>query len=89
MIAMCKSMNVIGYFCADYTRRIELIQDMSFETAATRIKSTPDNEFIIVSGADRITTVDACTIKSNLNLDILIVKYPWIANSCCRIAFWL
>lgn len=35
----------------DYQRRVELIQDLWFETATTKIKVTPDGEFLIASGA--------------------------------------
>eukprot|EP00897_Mesotaenium_endlicherianum_P005033 jgi/Mesen1/4558/ME000232S03820 len=34
----------------DYVRRIELVQDMEFNTAATKIKATPDGEYLIASG---------------------------------------
>ena len=34
----------------DYQRRVELIQDLWFETATTKIKATPDGEFLIASG---------------------------------------
>lgn len=30
--------------------RVDLIQDLRFETATTRIKATPDGEFLIASG---------------------------------------
>lgn len=34
----------------DYMQRVELIQDLRFETATSRIKATPDGEYIIASG---------------------------------------
>jgi len=36
---------------ADYLRRIDLVQDLEFNTAATRMKTTPDGQYIIASGA--------------------------------------
>lgn len=30
--------------------RVQLIEDLSFETATTKIKETPDGEFLIASG---------------------------------------
>ncbi|KAI3711914.1 hypothetical protein L1987_70463 [Smallanthus sonchifolius] len=33
-----------------YMERVDLIQDLRFETATTRIKATPDGEFLIASG---------------------------------------
>lgn len=35
---------------ADYMQRVELIQDLRFETATSRIKATPDGEYLIASG---------------------------------------
>lgn len=35
---------------ADYMQRVDLIQDLRFETATTRIKVTPDGEYLIASG---------------------------------------
>lgn len=34
----------------DYQRRLELIHDLRFETATTRIKATPDGQYVIASG---------------------------------------
>lgn len=31
-------------------QRVDLIQDLKFETATTRIKVTPDGEYLIASG---------------------------------------
>lgn len=35
-------------------QRVELIQDLRFETATTKIKATPDGEFIIASGSSSL-----------------------------------
>lgn len=32
-------------------QRVDLIQDLGFQTATTKIKATPDGEFLIASGA--------------------------------------
>jgi ribosome biogenesis protein ENP2 len=32
-------------------QRVDLIQDLRFETATTKIKATPDGEFLIASGS--------------------------------------
>ncbi len=34
----------------DYRRRLELLQDLHFPTAAQRMKITPDGEYVFVSG---------------------------------------
>lgn len=75
----------------DYTRRIELIQDMSFETAATRIKSTPDNEFIIVSGIYppqvKVYEVRELSMKFERHLDAEIVDFQVLGNDYSKLAF--
>ena len=38
------------YPLLDYLQRVDLIQDLKFETATTKIKATPDGEFLIASG---------------------------------------
>lgn len=35
---------------ADYMQRVDLVQDLRFETATSRIKDTPDGEYLIASG---------------------------------------
>ena len=34
----------------DYQRRIELVQDLSFTASSSRVKTSPDGQFLIVSG---------------------------------------
>lgn len=38
------------FFMVDYLQRLDIIQDLRFETATTRIKVTPDGEYLIASG---------------------------------------
>ena len=38
-------------YVSDYSQRVDLVQDLRFETATTKIKATPDGEFLIASGA--------------------------------------
>ncbi|RWW48009.1 hypothetical protein BHE74_00045970 [Ensete ventricosum] len=35
---------------SDYLQRVDLIQDLKFETATTKIKVTPDGDYVIASG---------------------------------------
>ncbi|EEF25596.1 conserved hypothetical protein [Ricinus communis] len=35
----------------EYQQRVELLEDLRFETATSKIKVTPDGEYIIASGA--------------------------------------
>ncbi|KAH7387446.1 hypothetical protein KP509_16G023700 [Ceratopteris richardii] len=75
----------------DYSRRIELIQDMSFETAATRIKSTPDNEFIVVSGIYppqvKVYEVRELSMKFERHLDAEIVDFQVLGDDYSKLAF--
>ncbi|MCO5549232.1 hypothetical protein L7F22_002699 [Adiantum nelumboides] len=75
----------------DYNRRIELIQDMSFETAATKIKSTLDNEFIIVSGIYppqvKVYEVRELSMKFERHLDAEIVDFQVLGNDYSKLAF--
>ncbi|XP_064948857.1 uncharacterized protein LOC135598652 [Musa acuminata AAA Group] len=34
----------------DYPQRVDLIQDLRFETATTKLKVTPDGDYVIASG---------------------------------------
>lgn len=38
-------------------QRLDLIQDLRFETATTKIKATPDGEFLIASGDIMVTSI--------------------------------
>ena len=53
MEVMCKRI-MIGVCVfpplADYLGRIELVQDMEFRTAATRIKATSDGHYVVATG---------------------------------------
>lgn len=39
----------LGVFL-EYQRRLDLIHDLRFETATTKIKVTPDEQYVIASG---------------------------------------
>lgn len=41
-------------FISDYMQRVDLIQDLRFETATAKIKATPDGEFLIAAGAFKV-----------------------------------
>ncbi|CAN0322758.1 unnamed protein product, partial [Discosporangium mesarthrocarpum] len=34
----------------DYRRRIELLQDFDFPTASQRVQTTPDGQYVVVTG---------------------------------------
>lgn len=37
-------------YVLDYTSRVDLVQDLRFDIATSKIKATPDGEFLIASG---------------------------------------
>jgi hypothetical protein len=37
-------------FAVEYQRRLDLIHDLRFETATTKIDVTPDEQYVIASG---------------------------------------
>jgi ribosome biogenesis protein ENP2 len=46
---------------AEYLRRIELVQDLQFDTASTRLKATPDGQYLIASGSFLVLELLYCT----------------------------
>jgi hypothetical protein len=45
-------------FAVEYQRRLDLIHDLRFETATTKINVTPDEQYVIASGM--LSSVCAC-----------------------------
>lgn len=50
MLMFYRGLFVLMLVRTDYLRRIDLIQDLEFDTAATRMKATPDGQYIVASG---------------------------------------
>lgn len=59
---------ILLLFRADYMQRVELIQDLRFETATTKIKATPDGEFLIASG-DLMQPLITISLRSHYQYD--------------------
>jgi ribosome biogenesis protein ENP2 len=51
-----------------YMQRVELIQELKFETATTRIKATPDGEYLIASGAFSFFVTSMLLTRNNVLL---------------------
>lgn len=49
-------------------QRVELIQELKFETATTRIKATPDGEYLIASGAFSFFVTSMLLTRNNVLL---------------------
>jgi ribosome biogenesis protein ENP2 len=41
---------IVYFLLLGYTQNVQLIEDLRFTTATTKIKATPDGEYIIASG---------------------------------------
>eukprot|EP00850_Spirogloea_muscicola_P014821 SM000109S14135 [mRNA] locus=s109:19278:23306:- [translate_table: standard] len=62
-----------------YLRRLELVQDMDFDTASTRIKATPDGAFLVASGVYppqvRVYELSQLSLKFERHLDAEIIDF--------------
>ena len=60
-------------------RRVDLIQDLRFETATTKIKVTPDGEFLIASGIYppqvKVYELRELSLKFERHLDSEIIDF--------------
>ncbi|KAJ4716803.1 Nucleolar protein 10-like [Melia azedarach] len=75
----------------DYQRRVELIQDLWFETATTKIKVTPDGEFLIASGIYppqvKVYELRQLSLKFERHLDSEIIDFQVLADDYSKLAF--
>eukprot|EP01018_Ginkgo_biloba_P008604 Gb_40390 [translate_table: standard] len=75
----------------EYMRRIDLIQDMKFDVASTRIKSTPDGEYIIVSGIYppqvKVYELRQLSMKFERHLVAEIVEFQVLGDDYSKLAF--
>ncbi|XP_057548925.1 uncharacterized protein LOC130827271 [Amaranthus tricolor] len=75
----------------DYMRRVELIQDLRFETATTKIKATPDGEFVIASGIYppqvKVYELRELSLKFERHLDSEIVDFQVLSDDYSKLAF--
>lgn len=49
-----------------YTQNVQLLEDLRFRTATTKIKATPDGEYIIASGNNMMILAEGCLILYRL-----------------------
>ncbi|KAF3788508.1 Nucleolar protein 10 [Nymphaea thermarum] len=75
----------------DYRRRLELIQDLRFETATTKIKATPDGEYLIASGVYppqvKVYELRELSLKFERHLISEIVNFQVLAEDYSKLAF--
>lgn len=75
----------------DYMQRVELIQDMRFETATSRIKASPDGEYIIASGIYppqvKVYECRELALKFERHLVSEIINFEVLSDDYSKIAF--
>ncbi|KAM7505254.1 hypothetical protein LguiB_004158 [Lonicera macranthoides] len=75
----------------DYLQRVDLIQDLRFETATTRIKATPDGEFLIASGIYppqvKVYELRELSLKFERHLVSEIINFQVLGEDYSKIAF--
>lgn len=72
-------------------QRVELIQDLRFETATTRIKATPDGEYLIASGIYppqmKVYELRELGLKFERHLDSEIIDFEVLGDDYSKLAF--
>lgn len=75
----------------DYMQRVELLQDLRFETATTKIKATPDGEFLIASGIYppqiKVYELRELSLKFERHLDSEIIDFEVLSDDYSKLAF--
>ncbi|PIA33377.1 hypothetical protein AQUCO_04100065v1 [Aquilegia coerulea] len=75
----------------DYQQRMELIQDLRFETATTKIKATPDGEFLIASGIYppqvKVYELRELSLKFERHLISEIIDFQVLSDDYSKLAF--
>ncbi|XP_030540849.1 nucleolar protein 10 [Rhodamnia argentea] len=75
----------------NYMQRVELIQDLRFETATTRIKATPDGEFLLASGIYppqmKVYELRELALKFERHLDSEIIDFEVLGDDYSKLAF--
>ncbi|KAJ0865366.1 putative transcription factor WD40-like family [Helianthus annuus] len=75
----------------NYMERVDLIQDLRFETATTRIKATPDGEFLIASGIYppqvKVYELRELSLKFERHLISEIINFQVLSDDYSKLAF--
>ncbi|TYJ12356.1 hypothetical protein E1A91_A11G344000v1 [Gossypium mustelinum] len=75
----------------NYTERLELIQDLRFETATSKINITPDGEYLIVSGIYppqvKVYELRQFSMKFERHLDSEIIDFQILDGDYSKLAF--
>ncbi|KAL9996885.1 putative transcription factor WD40-like family [Helianthus debilis subsp. tardiflorus] len=75
----------------NYMERVDLIQDLRFETATTIIKATPDGEFLIASGIYppqvKVYELRELSLKFERHLISEIINFQVLSDDYSKLAF--
>ncbi|XP_075512811.1 uncharacterized protein LOC142548404 [Primulina tabacum] len=75
----------------DYLQRVDLIQDLKFETATSRIKVTPDGEYLIASGIYppqvKVYELRELSLKFERHLVSEIIDFEVLDDDYSKLAF--
>lgn len=75
----------------DYQRRVDIIQDLRFETATSKVKVTPDGEYVIASGIYppqvKVFELSQLSLKFERHLVSEIIDFQVLADDYSKIAF--
>ncbi|XP_065877799.1 uncharacterized protein [Euphorbia lathyris] len=75
----------------NYQQRVELIQDLRFETATSKIKVTPDGEYVIASGIYppqvKVYELRDLSMKFERHLDAEIIDFQILDDDYSKLAF--
>ncbi|KAI4348607.1 hypothetical protein L6164_009314 [Bauhinia variegata] len=75
----------------NYTQNVQLLQDLRFETATTKIKATPNGEYLIASGIYppqvKVYEVKELGLKFERHLDSEIIDFQVLTDDYSKLAF--
>ncbi|KAL8459694.1 hypothetical protein ACS0TY_036152 [Phlomoides rotata] len=75
----------------DYLQRVDLIQDLRFETSTSRIKVTPDGEYVIASGIYppqvKVYELRELSLKFERHLISEIINFEILDDDYSKLAF--
>ncbi|KAK9106221.1 hypothetical protein Scep_023065 [Stephania cephalantha] len=75
----------------NYLQRVDLIQDLRFETATTKIKATPDGEYLVASGIYppqvKVYELKELSLKFERHLISEIIDFQVLSDDYSKMAF--
>jgi len=76
---------------ADYQRRIELVQDLEFSTASSRVRLSGDGNFLAVTGIHppqvKVYDLSQLSMKFERHLDAEVVDFDILSDDYSKMAF--